>query len=193
MTQQVSTNLSMTTTEPRLGLVPLQISRCVMHKLSVPIDLLPPIYSTEQRGMIPRVRTKVAARALPYEVDKVTGVRTRALKGAMVELEAQDFNTLEEDLQKLVRWTCRHPECLAENPQGWATKADLIRDHGDQRQLLAEARQQPNAKPHLYYGILEVAGSPAQPEKKEGDKVVQKASPGKETIVMILSEERAVE
>lgn len=190
MTQQVQTNLSHLQAEHRLGLVPLQVGRNIMHRLGIAIDLQPPLYSTEQRGMIPRLRIKVAAKPTPYEVDPITGVRTRALKGALIELQVQDFNMLEEELQRMARWTCRHPDCLMDHAAGWPTKADLIRDHGDQKQLLAESKQAINARPHLYYAVLEVAGVQAVPEKKDTDgRIAQKARSGSDAIVMILSEE----
>lgn len=188
MTTALSPLVSIDVPKKRFGLVPAKVGASLPHKLGVPLDLSAPIYPTDQPGA-PRLRgrTRLAGKPAPYATDE-RGVRTAALPGALVVLEVQDFNRLPDDQTKSVRWQCSHPDCAGEH---WTSRADLIRAHGDNRELIDEASRAPDGgHPHLYFGVLEVAGVAAVAETRDGEgKVTTKARPGREAVVMLLSEE----
>lgn len=169
----------------RFGLIPARIGRSFAHKLGVAMPLEPPEYSTITKVVGSKARTRLGTQKSPYEYGHVEGhqvpVPVKALPGATVQLDVQDLSRLEDDLVPHVKWACMHPGCAGKR---WESKSALIQGHDDSRKLAEEAERSPAGQAHVYYGVLEIAGTPEKKDDK--GRVVTDA---KHPVIMLLSDE----
>jgi hypothetical protein len=178
----------------RFGLFPVKIGTTVLHRLGIDMPLEPPAHDARQYGKTSaKVRTKIRPTKPRYEMGVVAQgphnveVPVKALAGCPVYLEVQPFDRLDEDLRDHVKWSCNHPECAGKR---WDTVEALQQEHEPDHILRKEAAQSPDGKPHMYMGVIEIAGVEGKPEEKNAEgKVTKKAVEPVLPVVMIVSNE----
>lgn len=174
----------------RLGLVPARIGTNIVVKLGVQLALDAPEYPTGTASIkLSRSKSKLKKADTRYERDPVTNFPTKANPGTRAQFEVQELSALPVEQQEQVEWRCTHPGCSG---QAWSTKADLVADHGDNRELIKRSENEDvrGGQPHLYYAILETKEQQEVLEVKDANgKVTTKAKPYIPGSVYVLSEE----
>jgi hypothetical protein len=168
----------------RFGLIALKIGAPVAHKIGIEMPLDEGEYSSTTKAVGGKTRTRATPQSSHYAMGRNRlgeQVPVKALPGATVYLEVEDLSRCSEEDVEAMRWACQHPECAGKR---WATKDDLARDHGKQKDLIAQANGDPHGQAHVYFGVIEI---PAQPERKD-DKGKTVSAPTA-AVVMIVSDE----
>jgi len=182
----------MTQFKKRFGLIAARIGASFVHKIGVAMTLEAPEYATATKAVGARTRTRVTQQSSLFEYGKnpLDGSRcaTRALPGASVQLEVQDISKLEPEEAKLLKWVCNHRECQGKR---WNSKEEMVRAHGKQKDLIEDAERDPHGQPHVYYAVLEIAGTPDKEEVKDPKtgKVLEPAVAGEPATILICSDE----
>lgn len=172
----------------RFGLIAAKIGVDMVHKLSVELPMMAPRYSTNTQADGLLARTRIAKANPAYKYDRNERGETyaaSALPGANIYLVVQDISRLEPELVQHVKWMCRHPDCAG---QRHATREDLIRSHGDNRDLIAEAERSIVGQAHIYVGVLELTGK-RNDKRTDKDGKVMGPEWLQEPTVMLLSNE----
>lgn len=172
----------------RLGLVAAKIGSQVSHRLGVKLTLEPPNYPTATPKVPTASRTKIRKPDTRYERDANSGFPTKANEGTKVICEVQELSALNVEDQEQVQWRCNHANCVS---RSWDSKAELVAEHGPNAELIRASNDDIGGpKPHLYYGVLEIAEVLEVAEVKDKDgKVTTKHRPGKPSTVALVSEE----
>ena len=178
----------------RMGCFPARIGMQHAHRIGVSIPLAAPERPVATIGAIGAARTTINRARQNYQYG-ANGHPLRALPGATVYLEVQDFSRLEPELAEKVRWVCTHHNCAGKH---FGSPEELIQSHPPDAQLRDEVEivygTAVRGRPHMYMGVLEIAGADgaeAQPAKKnEKGEITHKAVEGRPAIeptVMLLS------
>jgi hypothetical protein len=172
----------------RLGLIPARIGAQVIHRLGVKFALDRPQWPTVTPKVPTASRSKIRKPDTRFERDAMTNFPTKANVGTSIICEVQELAALSVEEQEQVTWRCSHANC---KQRVWATKAELISEHGPNAELVKQSAQDEGGpKPHLFYGVLEIEEVPEVAEVKDKDgKVTTKARAGRPSTVAVVSEE----